>query len=138
MGAFLLGAWGGGGGGGPGGKRGGNGVGRKTGEKGGRGLLLGGENLLTVWGSVELSLTVPITNSLAFLFTVLGEWWAEGKVISRGEFLCFVGVVCAKRGLMDGGRYLDWDGVCAGGDCAVCAVEEYLMGEGVWDGVHVS
>lgn len=32
----------------------------------------------------ELSLTVPITNSLAFLFTVLGEWWAEGKVISRG------------------------------------------------------
>jgi hypothetical protein len=33
----------------------------------------------------ELSLTVPITNSLAFLFTVVGEWWAEGKVISRGE-----------------------------------------------------
>jgi hypothetical protein len=33
----------------------------------------------------ELSLTVPITNSLAFLFTVLGEWFAEGKVISRGE-----------------------------------------------------
>ena len=33
----------------------------------------------------ELSLTVPITNSLAFLFTVSGEWWAEGKVISRGE-----------------------------------------------------
>lgn len=34
----------------------------------------------------ELSLTVPITNSLAFLFTVLGEWYAEGKVISRGKF----------------------------------------------------
>ena len=34
--------------------------------------------------AAELSLTVPITNSLAFLFTVLGEWWAEGKVISRG------------------------------------------------------
>ena len=33
----------------------------------------------------ELSLTVPITNSLAFLFTVLGEWWAEGKVISKGR-----------------------------------------------------
>jgi len=32
----------------------------------------------------ELSLTVPITNSVAFLFTVLGEWWAEGKAISRG------------------------------------------------------
>ena len=37
----------------------------------------------------ELSLTVPITNSLAFLFTVLGEWWADGKVISRGK-LCVV------------------------------------------------
>lgn len=36
----------------------------------------------------ELSLTVPITNSLAFLFTVLGEWWAEGKVISRGRLHC--------------------------------------------------
>ena len=35
-------------------------------------------------GTLELSLTVPVTNSLAFLFTVLGEWWAEGKVISRG------------------------------------------------------
>ncbi len=34
---------------------------------------------------VELSLTVPITNSLAFLFTVLGEWFAEKKTISRGE-----------------------------------------------------
>jgi hypothetical protein len=33
----------------------------------------------------ELSLTVPITNSLAFLFTVLGEWWVENKVISRGK-----------------------------------------------------
>ncbi|KAF2686165.1 integral membrane protein-like protein [Lentithecium fluviatile CBS 122367] len=30
-------------------------------------------------GKAELSLTVPITNSLAFLFTVLGEWWAEKK-----------------------------------------------------------
>jgi len=34
----------------------------------------------------ELSLTVPITNSLAFLFTVLGEWWAEKKVITKGKF----------------------------------------------------
>ena len=39
-------------------------------------------------GQAELSLTVPITNSLAFLFTVLGEWWAEGKVISRGMCGC--------------------------------------------------
>lgn len=42
-------------------------------------------------GDLELSLTVPITNSLAFLFTVLGEWWAEGKVISRGQCLFFFG-----------------------------------------------
>lgn len=33
----------------------------------------------------ELSLTVPIVNTLAFLFTVVGEWWVEGKVISRGK-----------------------------------------------------
>jgi hypothetical protein len=33
----------------------------------------------------ELSLTVPIVNTLAFLFTVLGEWYVEGKMISRGE-----------------------------------------------------
>lgn len=38
-------------------------------------------------GKAELSLTVPITNSLAFLFTVLGEWWAEGKVISRDTWI---------------------------------------------------
>ncbi|KAF2211701.1 hypothetical protein CERZMDRAFT_42530 [Cercospora zeae-maydis SCOH1-5] len=38
-------------------------------------------------GQAELSLTVPITNSLAFLFTVLGEWWADGKVISRDTWL---------------------------------------------------
>ncbi|KAI7716726.1 hypothetical protein KC353_g5166 [Hortaea werneckii] len=47
-------------------------------------------------GQAELSLTVPITNSLAFLFTVLGEWWAEGKVISRdtwiGMMFCLIGV----------------------------------------------
>lgn len=33
----------------------------------------------------ELSLTVPIVNTLAFLFTVIGEWWVEKKVISRGK-----------------------------------------------------
>lgn len=43
------------------------------------------EGQLLILLLVELSLTVPITNSLAFLFTVLGEWWAEGKIISRGE-----------------------------------------------------
>lgn len=34
----------------------------------------------------ELSLTVPIVNTLAFLFTVLGDWWVDNKVISRGMF----------------------------------------------------
>ncbi|EMC92462.1 hypothetical protein BAUCODRAFT_151853 [Baudoinia panamericana UAMH 10762] len=38
-------------------------------------------------GQAELSLTVPITNALAFLFTVLGEWYAEGKVITRGTYM---------------------------------------------------
>lgn len=35
---------------------------------------------------LELSLTVPIVNTLAFLFTVLGDWWVDKKVISRGMF----------------------------------------------------
>ncbi|KAH6627195.1 integral membrane protein [Chaetomium sp. MPI-SDFR-AT-0129] len=38
-------------------------------------------------GKAELSLTVPIVNTLAFLFTVVGEWWVEGKVISRETML---------------------------------------------------
>lgn len=45
---------------------------------------------------LELSLTVPITNSLAFLFTVLGEWWAEGKVIGRDTW---VGMGCVVAGI---------------------------------------
>ena len=44
-----------------------------------------GELRALTWNKSELSLTVPIVNSLAFLFTVLGEWFAEGKIISRGE-----------------------------------------------------
>ncbi|PHH68700.1 hypothetical protein CDD82_341 [Ophiocordyceps australis] len=38
-------------------------------------------------GQAELSLTVPIVNTLAFLFTVLGEWYVEGKVISKSTGL---------------------------------------------------
>ncbi|KAF8433646.1 hypothetical protein BGX38DRAFT_201952 [Terfezia claveryi] len=34
-------------------------------------------------GQAELSLTVPIINSVAFLFTVLGEFLAEGKGVER-------------------------------------------------------
>lgn len=48
--------------------------------------------MLIGWHVIELSLTVPITNSLAFLFTVLGEWWAEGKVISGGSSRHYMGV----------------------------------------------
>lgn len=42
----------------------------------------------------ELSLTVPITNSMAFLFTVLGEYLAEGKLITKDTWLG-MGLVCA-------------------------------------------
>ncbi|GAB1315204.1 Integral membrane protein [Madurella fahalii] len=41
-------------------------------------------------GKAELSLTVPIVNTLAFLFTVVGEWWVEGKVISRDTMIGMV------------------------------------------------
>lgn len=47
---------------------------------------------------LELSLTVPITNSLAFLFTVLGEWYAEGKLISRDTWIGMI-LVCVGIGL---------------------------------------
>ncbi|KAK0388265.1 hypothetical protein NLU13_4510 [Sarocladium strictum] len=47
-------------------------------------------------GQAELSLTVPIVNTMAFLFTVLGEWYVEGKVISRdtgiGMLLSLAGI----------------------------------------------
>ena len=38
-------------------------------------------------GKAELSLTGPISNAFAFLFTVLGEWWAEGKVVTRNTWI---------------------------------------------------
>ncbi|KAL1953920.1 hypothetical protein VTO42DRAFT_2042 [Malbranchea cinnamomea] len=38
-------------------------------------------------GQHELSLTVPIINSTAFLFTVLGEWYVEGRVIEKETWL---------------------------------------------------
>ncbi|KAH8820958.1 hypothetical protein F5884DRAFT_658168, partial [Xylogone sp. PMI_703] len=47
-------------------------------------------------GQAELSLTVPITNSLAFLFTVLGDWWVERKVISRDTW---IGMVLSLSGI---------------------------------------
>ena len=65
---------------------------------------------------------MPITNSLAFLFTVLGEWWAEGKVISRGRW-CY-SVYFTGADLIY--RYLAWYGVCPGWHCAVRAVQSLL------------
>jgi len=52
-------------------------------------------------GQAELSLTVPIVNTMAFLFTVVGEWYVEKKVISRdtaiGMALSLVGIgLCVK------------------------------------------
>ena len=50
----------------------------------GKGDLESESHLGCLFLNLELSLTVPITNSLAFLFTVLGEWFAEGRAISGG------------------------------------------------------
>ncbi|KAK1825824.1 hypothetical protein QBC39DRAFT_394652 [Podospora conica] len=47
-------------------------------------------------GKAELSLTVPIVNTLAFLFTVVGDWWVENKVISRETM---VGMVLSLAGI---------------------------------------
>ncbi|PUU74945.1 integral membrane protein [Tuber borchii] len=38
-------------------------------------------------GGAELSLTVPIVNSLAFLFTVLGDWLAVGKKVHKDTWI---------------------------------------------------
>jgi hypothetical protein len=60
---------------------------------------------------------VPIVNTLAFLFTVVGDWWVESKVISRGMFLSHVlGGLLADGNRNDGGH-----GLVAFGDCAVRA-----------------
>ncbi|XMA13420.1 hypothetical protein WAI453_006211 [Rhynchosporium graminicola] len=48
-------------------------------------------------GKAELSLTVPITNSLAFLFTVLGDWYVDRKVISRGN--TWIGMALSLAGI---------------------------------------
>lgn len=76
-------------------------------------------------GLIELSLTVPITNSLAFLFTVLGEWWAEGKTISRGETTQHVDINSLK--LMCKCRYVDRNGTCVGRHCSMCPIEDGIL-----------
>lgn len=55
---------------------------------------------------------VPITNSLAFMFTVLGEWFATKKVISRGQSL--VSIIMATMWYTNCIiRHLDWHGLGA-------------------------
>lgn len=66
----------------------------------------------------ELSLTVPITNSLAFLFTVVGEWWAEKKVINRGRD--HSGSRRRQKWKLTAYRHLDRHGFRIGGYCSVC------------------
>ncbi|RYP48203.1 hypothetical protein DL768_005863 [Monosporascus sp. mg162] len=60
-------------------------------------------------GQAELSLTVPIVNTLAFLFTVLGDWWVDKKVISRGRFYGADGLKY-RNGLLIFERHLDRNG----------------------------
>ncbi|KAL6866108.1 hypothetical protein ACO1O0_002210 [Amphichorda felina] len=57
---------------------------------------------LTIFSTrTELSLTVPIVNTMAFLFTVMGEWYVEGKVISKdtavGVALSLTGIALCVR-----------------------------------------
>ena len=67
-----------------------------------------------------MSLTVPITNSLAFLFTVLGDWWVDRKVISRGTQFCpKVGWVSFLTSIFY--RYLDWDDSVTLWNSALCS-----------------
>ncbi|KAI0812042.1 integral membrane protein [Xylaria sp. FL0064] len=47
-------------------------------------------------GQAELSLTVPIVNTLAFLFTVLGDWWVEKKVIDPNTW---IGMILSLTGI---------------------------------------
>ena len=63
---------------------------------------------------------VPITNSLAFSFTVLGEWWAEGKVISRGMSTDYY------TDYLDADtqtRYMDWHGLCSCRNCTLRTIQ---------------
>lgn len=70
--------------------------------------------------NTELSLSVPVTNSLAFLFTVLGEWCAEGKVITKGQIALIF--FLQGRDLMKC-SYMDWDVSRANRHYALCVLE---------------
>lgn len=44
---------------------------------------------------------MPIVNTLAFLFTVIGDWWVDGKVISRSTLPPLSGPRCSTAELTD-------------------------------------
>ncbi|WXC57724.1 hypothetical protein SNK03_003628 [Fusarium graminearum] len=68
-------------------------------------------------GQAELSLTVPIVNTLAFVFTVLGDWYVDGKVISKGRSRSL-----NPRYQTNGRfRYRCWDGSNVGRNWLVCS-----------------
>lgn len=69
-------------------------------------------------GHLELSLTVPIVNTLAFLFTVLGDWWVEKKVIDRSTLLLLDRGPCLP--VLTAYRYMDWNDSIARGYRPVC------------------
>lgn len=77
----------------------------------------------------ELSLTVPITNSLAFLFTVLGDWWVDSKVISRGmaSNILTITIPCSR---LTTGRYMDRDGVVTWRDSALRSEQDHMISLG--------
>lgn len=74
--------------------------------------------------SPELSLTVPIVNTLAFLFTVLGDWWVEKKVINRGK-----NNVHSDLGvrILTIHRHMDWDGIVIMWHCVMCTQQIELV-----------
>lgn len=70
---------------------------------------------------------MPITNSLAFLFAVLGDWYVDRKVISRGMF-CHNAII--DIAIIDtGNRYLVRDGVILGWDRAMRPKQEQVMSD---------
>lgn len=71
---------------------------------------------------LEISLMVPITNSLAFLFTALGEWWAEGKIITSRKL-----DTCDLQGYSNRScnkRHMAWYDDGAGRYSTMCAFQD--------------
>ena len=64
-------------------------------------------------------------NTLAFLFTVVGEWYVEGKVISRGTFNIAPGSSTEHR--LTPGRYWHRDGLIFSWNWALCAEQEVAI-----------